>query len=306
MTAAKRLEIKDAVMLVFSVHGWGNRKKVDPKKMKTVDFEFMKDSKKKNMFNTTKMLVDPKGELESIKNFQNTVVKGWITRRSVPSFFAEGSFLFRTDQVGVVEEYLKEKVRELKSLVEDFVSVYSNKIDEAETLLGPKHFNRKDYPTAQEMRERFWFEWRWVEFNVPQSLPDEVFKAEKKKAEAQWADAAEMITQSLRVGFKELIDYAVGVLKVGKDGKMVGWKNSTFDNIREFIELFQIRNITNDAELEALVAAAGKVLAGVDNPQDLKREPTMRRAVDKQFKEIVKTLDTMIEVKPKRRFSFDD
>jgi hypothetical protein len=301
MTAAKRLEIKDAVMLVFSVHGWGNRKKVDQKKVKIAD-----DAAKKNMFNTTKMLVDPKGELEKIKNYQNTVVKGWVTGRSVPSFFAEGSFLFRIDQVSVVEEYLKKSSKELAALVEDFVSVYSTKIDEAETLLGPKHFNRKDYPTAQEMRDRFWFEWRWVEFNVPKSLPDEVFKAEKKKAEAQWSNAAEMITQSLRVGFKELIDYAVGVLKVGKDGKMIGWKNSTFDNIREFIELFQIRNITNDEELAALVKSAEKVLSGLNNPQDIKKDGTMRKYVDKQFKEINKTLDTLIEVKPKRRFSFDD
>jgi hypothetical protein len=298
MVATKSAELKNAVALVFSVHGWGNRKSVDKDKIKT-------DKTDKKLLNLSKRLIDPKGEIKEIEWFMNSTVKAWIVKNSVPSFFQEGVYLFNIDQVEEVEKMLQEQSKELKVLVEKFIAVYPSKIKEVEERLA-ENFNKKDYPPVNLLRKRFRFTWQWVEFNIPKVLPEDVFKSEKKKVEAMWASAGEQITALLRESFKKLIDHAVKALEVGTDGKTKAFRNSSFENIVEFIDTFKNRNLTNDMELEALVTKAQKILTGVENPQELKKDVDMRKVVEKGFSDITKKLDKMIEVKPSRKFSFDD
>ena len=296
----RKLKVENAVALIFSLHRWGNRKSVDNKALK-----LDKEGADKNLFNLTKNLIDPKGEIREVKLFMWTEVKSWIIRQSVPSFFQDGVYLFNIRQVEEVETFLRGKEEELRGKVEAFLKIYPQKIKDVEKRLG-EHFNPADYPTVKELRNRFRFSWQWVEFEVPKGLPNKIFQAEKKKAEAMWSSAAEMIAQTLREAFRKLVAHAAEVLETDSEGRTKKFKDATFENITEFINTFKNRNLTNDSELETLVKKAQEVMKRIDDPQDLKRDVDMRKVVEKQFKGITKTLDKMIEIKPRRKFSFDD
>lgn len=299
MVATKRVELKNAVALVFSIHRWGNRKAADKEKVET--------QADKDMLNLTKRLIEHSGEIKEVEMYMKYEVKQWVMKNSVPAFFQDGVYLVNVNQVAEMEAGLREASKELSKRLNKFLAVYPKRIDEAEKKLKPgQQFNRSDYPSVEELRSRYRFSWRWVEFGIPKELPEDVAKAEKKRVEDMWAVAGEQITQALRQGFKKLVDHAVNMLKVGPDGKTKAFKDATFENITEFIDSFKNRNLTDDAELAALVAKARKLLVGIDDPQELKKDADARKAIEKSFTAINKQLDKLIEIKPRRKFSFDD
>lgn len=287
-----RLKIENAVMLLMSTHAWGNRKKADIQKIETVaDKKFLSVSKK---------LIDSEA-YRKITSLQNNSYE-WIKNQSVPAFVVRGAYLFNQNMVEEVEEYLKSKNEELFNKIEDLVAEYQLKIIEAETLLGDQ-FNVNDYPEIEEIRQAFWYEWKWVVFDIPEGLPQKVFEAEKAKAENMWKESAEQISQSLRQAFAKLINHANQMLVPGEDGKNKRFKNSSFDAIDEFIATFKNRNIVNDTDLENLVNQAKAVLNGIEDPQQLKKDEDLRDMINYNFNEIEKALDTMIETKPGRKFN---
>lgn len=287
-----RLKIDNAVMLIFSSHAWGNRKKADIKKIET--------NAEKNFLSLTKRLIDS-DKYKSVLNFQNEVYN-WININAVPSFFLRGCYLFNMKIVEEVEEYLRRQSDLLVQKVEPLLAEYQQKIEESEMKLGDQ-FDLKDYPTIEKLRASFYFDWRWTIFDIPEGLPSKVFEAEKMKAENMWKESAEQISLCLREAFIKLISHAKSLLEPGKNGKPKGFKNSSFENIDEFIFTFKNRNIVDDKDLEALVKQAEKILTGVSDPQTLKKDTKLKDQIAKEFTEIEEKLAEMIETKPGRKFS---
>jgi hypothetical protein len=286
-----KMKIQNAVMLIFTTHSWGNRKKADTKKIET--------SAEKSFLSLSKRLIDS-AEYKSILNFQSEVYN-WINKNAVPSFFLRGSYLFNMAMVEEVETYLKAQSAFLKEKVKPLLAEYEQKIAEAEEKLGDQ-FNFSDYPNLDVLRSSFSFSWKWTIFDIPEGLPEKIFNEEKMKAENMWRESAEQISLCLRQAFVELIKHANSMLEPNADGKTKGFKNSSFDNIDEFIATFKNRNIVDDKELEKLVEQAQKILTNINDPQELKKDKAMKEIVSKNFNEITSKLDEMIAVKPGRKF----
>lgn len=289
-----KMKIQNAVMLIFTTRSWGNRKKADTKKIET--------NAEKSFLSLSKRLIDS-DEYKSILNFQNEVYN-WINKNAVPSFFLRGSYLFNMAMVEEVETYLKAQSDILKEKIKPLLAEYEQKIAEAEEKLGDQ-FNLSDYPNLDALRSSFSFSWKWTIFDIPEGLPEKIFQEEKLKAENMWRESAEQISLCLRQAFVELIKHANSMLEPNADGKTKGFKNSSFDNIDEFIATFKNRNIVDDKELENLVEQARKVLTNINDPQELKKDKEMKAIVSKNFSEITSKLDEMIAVKPSRKFDLD-
>ena len=289
-----KMKIQNAVMLIFTTHSWGNRKKADTKKIET--------SAEKSFLSLSKRLIDS-NEYKSILNFQSEVYN-WINKNAVPSFFLRGSYLFNISMVEEVEQYLKAQSDILKEKVKPLLSEYEQKIAEAEQKLGDQ-FNFSDYPNLDVLKSSFSFSWKWTIFDIPEGLPEKIFQEEKLKAENMWRESAEQISLCLRQAFIELIKHANSMLEPNADGKTKAFKNSSFDNIDEFISTFKNRNIVDDKELEKLVEQARKVLTNINDPQQLKKDKQMKEIVSKNFSEITSKLDEMIAIKPSRKFDLD-
>lgn len=295
LEGAKKLQVENSVMLIFSIHAWGNRKKADIKKIETTT--------EKKFLSLSKRLIES-DKYRDIKNFQSTT-NWWINNNAVPSFCIRGAYLFNIKMVDQVESYLQKQSSVLKEKVELLIEEFKERITEAQISLGDQ-WNPSDYPTSGELRNMFSFEWKWTAFAIPEGLPSKIFEAEKTKAENMWRESAEQISNCLRESFIKLIQHANSMLTIGEDGKVKRFRNSSFDNIQEFIFTFKNRNIVNDKDLEELVEKAQKILTGIENPQDLKTDLKLKKTVESNFKEIENKLTKMIEVKPGRKFSFEE
>lgn len=290
----------NVVAFVISTHRWGNRKVADKKKVET--------KADKKMMSVTKKLIDSP-EYKAIIDHMR-ITKLTITDRMVQSFYLKGVYFSRLEQVEGIKAYLDERnngdgkeEKGLKALVEEFAKVWDIRKAEAPALLGDQ-YNKNDYPTAEYVKNSFGIESRWISFDVPDKLPDAVYKEEKKKAEEKWQECAERITMSLRQAFKDLIAHAVDKLTTAKGEKPKKFKDATIDNINDFIDTFANKNITNDKELEELIKKAKKVVNGVD-ADDIRDDRFVRLAVKKGFAAIDGELENITR-KPTRKFDFGD
>ena len=197
-----KMKIQNAVMLIFTTHSWGNRKKADTKKIET--------NAEKSFLSLSKRLIDS-DKYKSILNFQNEVYN-WINKNAVPSFFLRGSYLFNMSMVEEVETYLKAQSDILKEKIKPLLAEYEQKIAEAEEKLGDQ-FNLSDYPNLDVLRSSFSFSWKWTIFDIPEGLPEKIFQEEKLKAENMWRESAEQISLCLRQAFVELIKHANSMLE---------------------------------------------------------------------------------------------
>lgn len=291
MDTVKKFQIdKDVVAFIFSISQWGNRRVADKGQIES--------GADKSMLHLTKHLIDSK-EYKAIGTFLYDT-KSWVVARSVPSFFRDDCYLFRLNTVQMVEEYLKTRQQGLRDVVEAFLNIYPNQIEEARTRLAGQ-FSDTDYPAIEELRNMFYWSYQWVAFNVPDGLPESVKQAEMAKMQNMWDEAALSITSALREGFSSLISHAIDKLKPDPDGKVKIFRDTLVTNILEFLETFNLRNVTSDIELQQLVEKARLVIAGVEKAQDLRDNEGLREVVRGQFSEIAAQLDTMVVKRPKRK-----
>jgi hypothetical protein len=284
-----------AIMIIYSDHAWGNRKQANKDKINA--------NADKSLLSISKRLLDS-SEYREITSYQLRV-KSWLINHSVPSFFTKGSYLISSSSCEAIEDFLISSRELLGEKVERFLTAYEERIEEIEARLGDQ-FDRRDYPSVNYLRRSFSMDWKWVAFDVPDTLPKTIFDAEKAKAEKIWADSAEQISQCLRESFVQLINNVNRNLQPDENGRAKGWKNASFDNVKEFLATFNNRNIVNDTELAKLVEKARKTLSSVEDPQELKKDEEMRTIIKNQFSEISKTLGGMIQTKVNRKFDFEE
>ena len=72
-----------------------------------------------------------------------------------------------------------------------------------------------------------------------------------------------------------------------------------------FFDLFNAKNITGDAELEALVNRARSVLNG-KTTEDLKKNKNIRSVVKSEIEGIKTAMKSMVVEKQSRSFDFDE
>ncbi len=83
------------------------------------------------------------------------------------------------------------------------------------------------------------------------------------------------------------------------------FKDTLIGNIREFLNTFRDRNITDDLEMQSICERAEQLLSGVD-PQDLRDSDAKRDQIANQFIEIRAALDTMLVPRGSRVIQFED
>lgn len=291
----KRSQMLDrAVMFRVILHAWGNVRKAGLDKITT--------NAEKRALRLAKTLVESEEYDAIMRHLRDT--KAWCVARCVPSFMDEGVFIVKDDVVPDFDAHLEEAQATLKDLVEAFVAVYPRQIEDARTILNDM-FDERDYPTANELREKFSIEWRWIRLTVPDSLSPEIREKEAAKLRASYERAEEEITRALREGMTDVLGSIVERLTPDDDGKKKIFRDSLFDNLISFVETFNSRNILDDAELAEVVAEAKKVLAGV-NIDAVRFRRGVRLNTRDAFEALkAKAADLVVKV-PGRRFNFDE
>jgi hypothetical protein len=212
-----------------------------------------------------------------------------------PHFIHSGFVLLPTTAVLYAEELLKTYKSRREELVESLADNIEYAKDDARERLG-ELFNEMEYPSPEQIKKQFKVDYEYLSMNVPDSLAEidrDLFLEQQRKAEEMWQGAREEIIQASRAAFKELVDSMVDkVVGLGNGDRKV-FKQGFVENMRTFLETFDLKNITGDDELQSLVQKARDVLDGV-TPDDINKVDSVRVTVEKRMTEIKNVLDTMV------------
>ncbi len=245
-------------------------------------------------------------EFEAVLSARRKVA-GWVKRRALPSLFRDGVYLVPLDLVQTIESRLESFQGDDRANIEAFMRVYPERVEEARQGLRGL-FNPADYPVEEKVRASFRVSWSYVSLGTPDSLKRvsvELWEKEKAKTEQQWADAASEITSALRVGFAGLVKHLVERLTPDAAGEVKRFKGSTVENLREFLSLFDSRNIMEDGELAALVEKARAVL-GFASASSIKDSRVTREKILEGFQGIQDALTPLVESAGGRRIVLED
>lgn len=304
MAPARMLD--KSVCVTVELHGIGNSKQVSSQAVEV--------NADKDMLRVSKTLLDSE-ELKAIRKKDGSI-RQFLYNQCVQSGIKWGFYLVPIASVERVEEKLKQLQREREALIDAWLcpdvltgkSPYEVQV-EAQALTLRDLYNPGDYPPAERVRQAFSFEWQYVSFGTPgklKSISKTMFEEEQKKAARKWEEATNAVQQVLRANLLDMIEHATDKL-TGKrgDGKPKIFRDSMVVNLKEFMATFQDRNITDDAELGALVSQANALIEGVD-PKTLRTDDSVRDTVRAGFEAIKTQLDAMVTDRPKRAISFED
>ena len=278
------------VFLKFHQTSIGNSKKVA-----TSAVEVEAD---KTLIKVSKVLLDSK-ELEAIRSFDGSV-RAWLDSRCLP--FEAGIRLLPVALIEEVDAKLEEFSQQREDLVEAFVAVYDDlKADARRRLNGL--FDPRNYPSADKVRAKFSMSHQYLSFDTPAALGEinsAVFSRERAKLQQRMEDAYQEAREVLRETCRDLVGHLRERLEPGADGTRKRLAETTLEKLREFLDNFTARNITDDAELGRYVEQARSLLAG--RYADTLREGTdyFRAGMRRDLEAIETAIDDTL-IQPSRR-----
>lgn len=292
---------ENSALLLVKVGRPGNRKKqpAGDSLADDVDLEWV---------NLSKTLFESE-TFDAIKK-ADAKMRHWIYSRSVPTFAMKaGAYRVPLTLIDEVEAKLDAYRLERESLINAFASEWDEIVSKASEYLRDM-YSEADYKPVDEMRARFRFEWRWVSVATPEKLarvsPALLQREIEKNSQAMRAEV-DLIRDALRKQFKDLVHHMTQKLTFKEGEKKPVFRDSIVSNMKDFLNTFDALNLTNDAELEALVKDARRVMdSGVEDAQTLRDDDSLRADVATRFKEIKESLDASdaVEYAPSRKLTF--
>ena len=132
-----------------------------------------------------------------------------------------------------------------------------------------------------------------------------MFQHEREKAAERMAEAYTEVRQVLRQAMVELVAHLRDRLTDQSDGTQQRLRESTVQKLREFLETFDFRNVTDDQELKEQVERARHLLGGTTTDA-IRNTGELRARVREGMAEIAQRLETMVSDRVGRKFRFSD
>lgn len=261
----------NTLILLVHFRSLGNRRKVDETEYDVGDAD-------KALVRATKKLIDHPAYLAIMK--LDSRVKRFLFETCLPSGLGPSTVRVPVGLVSDVVTALDAFALERKMLVEGFVHVYAEALDNAAVRLGHL-FKAEDYPEASAVRTAFGLEHRFVSFDVPdalQAIDGAAFAIEREKARHSLDAAVGEVRTALRMALLDLIQTFRAQLGARSDGKKGRLYASTALRLQQFLQTFELRNVTDDADLAAQVGALRAAVDGGGLDVDVLRDADGFRA----------------------------
>lgn len=262
-------------------------------------------------------------ELKKVQQADGEISR-YLKELCLKSMFRGGVYLIPIGLVEEVNDALLAFSTKRADLVAEAVKTYDTRTAETSARLKVLH-EPSDYPTSERFAQKFYFEWQFVTWETPtrlRAIRPALFKIEQEKAAAKLSAVADECRIAMRAGLKELVDHMVDRLTPGHDKacpqsvdpqqicvcggqKKKKFSKRTIENFHDFFRTFEMKNVTDDTELAAVVTKAKQVLAGV-NVDGLKKDEAIRAAIAQQFELIKNDLNPMTTDIDDRNFELDD
>jgi F0F1-type ATP synthase membrane subunit b/b' len=248
------------------------------------------------MVKVTKVLIHPKF-YAAISAYDSAVRTQVYSLGFRPSFIGTGVVLLPLTLVVQANELLEGYIRNRQAAVETLIGKYEQAKEQARQA-NPHLYNEAEYPSVDEIRRKFSVSYRFFTASVPDAISEidnQIFQKQREAADKEWEGAVAEVRDALRASFAELV-LSMSDKVSGMQAEKKVFKQGFVDNFKLFLETFEARNLTNDAELQALVGKASELLDGV-NPDMLRKDIEVRTIVESGLDQIKQSLSRMTVTK---------
>src|SRR5580765_6797316 len=202
----------------------------------------------KKLIKVSKTLLDSK-ELNAIRKLDSDL-RAYLFEKCLT--FGESSFVMVPYAlVTEVEAKLEAYEQEREALIDVFIAAYSDLCKKAEERLRGV-YNAADYPSKKVVRSRFYFSYKFVNFGVPGALKDinaALFKKEQEKFAQSMKEAVDEVRGVMRETLMQMVGHLSERL-TDQEGETKVFHKSAIDKLTNFLNAFDIKNVTDDRELQ--------------------------------------------------------
>jgi hypothetical protein len=261
-----------------------------------VSVEIKSEAVESRFSHQKKLLVSP--ELKAITKADGE------TRSKIDSLCLPYDVGIRFAPIASVEQInniLADYTKTRTALIDAFMTVYNFQVEEAKEELK-EFFDDADYPLTHEVAAQFTFSYQFISFSVPGHLKNvapSVFAAEKEKAQEMLMEAVAGISQALATTAHELVSNLADKLTTDSEGKKKKLHATAVTKLQEFLNGFDLRNVTDSVELKAEMDKLKEIMSGVDI-EKIKHSDNLRAALQSKFIAATETLGTLIQAKGRK------
>ena len=221
----------------------------------------------------------------------------YLKRVGLPSYFKPGTHRIPLALVDEVETELTRRLESRGPAIDAFCALYPGLIEAMREPLGSQ-YRREDYLPVEDVRARFSFEWRWFELD---GVPDRIdavsstaYRAAKKRLDADMKEAANSIRLALREYLREIVRELTTKLAGEADAAPKQFRQSTIlSELSEFFRTFPLRDVTDDAELSAVVARLRQLTSNLDL-DEVKTDVDLQKALRGDLSKTQAALDDLL------------
>lgn len=255
-----------------------------------------------SLFRVNKDLIE-KSVLRPIRQ-QAQCANEYLHNRALP-FNIRGIYYLPNSSIHDALEKIKSFEETFNYKVEEFCTQYVQYRDEARIRLNG-HFREQEYPSVRDIRDKFGWNLQIMQFSAPSQLQlvsSEMYREAKLKFDQEIEEFRFNSMALLRSRFSELVEHVCDRLTPDADGNRKIFRNSTVDNLKEFIEGFSHLNITDDSSLAEEVNKVSMLIDGMD-PEMLRSNEVMIQRVSSVMIRVKETVSGLVENAPKRKIRY--
>jgi hypothetical protein len=184
----------------------------------------------------------------------------------------------------ILENY---KNVERPALVKAFIKIAPDQKIEAQVDLK-EQFDEGEYLPAEQLADEFSWDYDMWSLNMPADLKD--------SAHSKIMEAASGIADALATAAHHAVKTLADSLSANSDGKPKKLYDAHFKKLQEFLAGFDIRNVTDVAELKAEMDNLKYIMSGMD-VEKVRNNDGLRSELAGKLSEATASLTTMVEHK---------
>jgi hypothetical protein len=248
----------------------------------------------------TKKLLDTKDPAYRAVTAVRGKIGAYWKSQSLP-FPEPGVRLIRQSEAEAFARQLEDYKIELDDAVAELDRHFGELKRAARERLGSL-YNEADYP--ETLRGLFAVAYDFPSVEPPSylvALSPQLYEQEQARIAARFEEAVRLAEQAFLEEFARLIEHLTERISgTNEDGTPKVFRDSAVGNLAEFFERFRTLNVRSNAQLDALVEQAQRIVRGV-GAQNLRDSETLRQNIAGQLARVQSSLDGLIVDRPRRR-----
>jgi hypothetical protein len=295
-TPAQRLRTTMAAVRV-SFTWFGVKKSLTPEQRATAAEAFDADSQ---LLSAGKKLLDTRHAAYKAVTAIRTKITDFTRGISLP-FPEPGVRLIKQEAIDEFAATMADSKVELEDAVTNLDRHFDELKHAARERLGSL-FNSDDYP--ESLRGLFDVSFDFPNIEPPGylvALNPLLYEQEQTRVSARFEEAVRLAEEAFLAEFGKLVAH-LGERLAGSndDGTTKVFRDSAIGNLVEFFDRFRQLNVRSNAQLDALVAEAQRIVRGVE-PQDLRDSNALRQRVASEMSRVESALDNLLIDRPRRK-----